>query len=392
MDTSQKNKKTDFEEIQSFTYPRLVTGKEWYIIFYAYDPARNSMRRKRIKLNYIEKKGNRRQYAEGLMKRLISKLEKGWNPWIEAENEKAYRTFNEACEHYRKSIFKLLNDGILREDTYRDYFSKLKNIEEWNSSLKDPINYVYQFDRAVITDFLEEIYIGRQNSAQTRNNYLTFIRIFCSFLLEHQYVKTKPSDGIASISKRKIKKQRTVIEENDIVRLCDYLSKNNKHFLLACYILHYCFVRRKEMSLLKLSNFNLHNKTLYIPGDISKNGESATVTLPEKIIHLMIDLKIFDNPSHYFLFSDGFKPGANHKHEKQFTDFWALRIRKDLKFPSNYQFYSLKDTGITDMLQKYDVLTVRDQARHSDIKMTNKYTPKDRKTANPLIVKHNGIF
>lgn len=392
MSALQKKKKSDLQEIQGFTYPRLVTGKEWYIIFYAFDPSSNLMRRKRIKLNFIEKKGDRRQYAENLMKRLIAKLEKGWNPWIEAENEKAYRTFSEACEHYKKTIFKLLNDGILREDTYRDYYSKLKNIEEWNNSLKTPITYIFKFDRSFITEFLEEIYIGRQNSAQTRNNYLTFIRIFSSFLLEHQYVKVKPSDGITSISKRKIKKQRTVIEERDIIRLFDYLTDNNKHFLLACYILHYCFVRRKEMSLLKLSNFNLHKQTLFIPGDISKNGESATVTIPEKIIHLMLELNIFQHPSHYFLFSDNFKPGAKHKHEKQFTDFWASKVRKDLKFPANYQFYSLKDTGITDMLQRYDVLTVRDQARHSDIKMTNKYTPKDRKTANPLIVKHEGVF
>lgn len=392
MNSLQQNLPCNCNEIKGYSVPKLHVGKEWYVGFNAYDPLTHKMKRKKIKVNHIDKVTQRRKFADGLIKRLIGKLEKGWNPWIEAENEKSYKTFSETCEHYKKYIFKLLNDGILREDTYRDYFSKLKNIQEWNINLKTPIYYIYQFDRAFITDFLEEIYIGRKNSAQTRNNYLTFIRIFSSFLLEHQYVKVKPSDGIASISRRKLKKQRTIIEETDIVRLFDYLSVRNKHYLLACYILHYCFVRRKEMSLLKLSNFNLHKQTLFIPGEISKNGESATVTIPEKIIMLMVDLGIFNNPDHYFLFSDDFKPGAKHKHEKQFTDFWANKVRKDLKFPANYQFYSLKDTGITDMLQKYDVLTVRDQARHSDIKMTNKYTPRDRKFANPLITKHEGIF
>jgi integrase len=146
------------------------------------------------------------------------------------------------------------------------------------------------------------------------------------------------------------------------------------------------------MSLLKLSYFNLQNQTLFIPGEIAKNGDSATVTLPEKIIHLMLELRIFDNPGHYYLFSKDFRPGADRKHEKQFTDYWAHNVRKHLKFSDRYQFYSLKDTGITDMLQRYDVLTVRDQARHSDIKMTDKYTPKDRIKANPLIIKHDGML
>lgn len=44
------------------------------------------------------------------------------------------------------------------------------------------------------------------------------------------------------------------------------------------------------------------------------------------------------------------------------------------------------------MLRKYDTLTVRDQARHADILMTDTYTPHDIQEANKLILKHEGIF
>lgn len=197
-----------------------------------------------------------------------------------------------------------------------------------------------------IVEFLEDIYIGRENSPRTRNNYLAFIRTFSSFLTEVQYLKTKPSEGIAAFNKRKLKKQRTIIAEEDIIRLYDYLATKNKYYLLACYIIHYCFVRRKEMSLLKLSHFSLQKQTLFIPGNISKNGEDATVTVPTNVTHLMLELKVFNNPNNY----DNFKPGANPKHEKQFTEYWAHSIRKDLRFHDNYQFYSLKDTGIIKCL------------------------------------------
>ena len=39
------------DEILSYTYPRLHTGSCWYISFYAFDPERGEMRRKRIKIN-----------------------------------------------------------------------------------------------------------------------------------------------------------------------------------------------------------------------------------------------------------------------------------------------------------------------------------------------------
>ena len=66
-------------------------------------------------------------------------------------------------------------------------------------------------------------------------------------------------------------------------------------------------------------------------------------------------------------------------------------MRKELGFSDRYKFYSLKDTGITNMLKSnMDILTVRDQARHSSILITDIYTPKDIKEANKLIVRFQG--
>lgn len=129
MPTLQKKISTPLDQIKSFTYPKLYTGVEWYVGFMAFDPVLNKLRRKRIKVNFVEGIGARRKYADGLMKRLAKKLEDGWNPWIESENEKAYHTFKDVCDHYRRYITKLEADGILRPDTYRDYTSQLRNIE-----------------------------------------------------------------------------------------------------------------------------------------------------------------------------------------------------------------------------------------------------------------------
>ena len=44
------------------------------------------------------------------------------------------------------------------------------------------------------------------------------------------------------------------------------------------------------------------------------------------------------------------------------------------------------------MLRHYDVLSVRDQARHSSILMTDIYTPHDIQEANSLIKNYQSDF
>lgn len=385
-------KNGSIKEIIGFSYPKLYTGKEWYIGFNAFDPATGIMRRKKIKLNHIEKVTERRKFASGLIYRLSKQLENGWNPWIEAENSKAYHKFNDVCERYKNYLQKLFNDGNLREKTLYGYTSMLRMFIAWNEARKIPITYIYQFDMMLTSEFLDYIYIDRNNSIRTRNNYLTWLSTFDAYLVQHSYTKTKATEGISSIKKNSSKKDREIIDDRDMIRLHDYLENENKHFLLASYILHYALIRPKEMSLLHLSDFNLAKQTIFISGEISKNKKSAVVTLPAKVIRLMIDLEIFKYPGHYYLFSDNFRPGEERKSEKAFRDFWDRKVRKVLNFPKTYKFYSLKDTGITAMLRSCDTLTVRDQARHSSILMTNIYTPQDIQDANDLLLNYEGKF
>lgn len=328
----------------------------------------------------------RRKYAADLIDRLLDKLRQGWSPFIESEGGKAYSTFEETCELYKRRILKYWKDDIIREDTYVCYMSYLRNLQQYNKKLKRPITYIYQLDRTYINDFLEHIYIDRENSAQTRDNYLTWMRVFARWLVKMGYHKTVATDGIDVLGKRSRKKTRTIIPDDQLIKLKDYVLGHNKHYLLACYLLYYCFIRPKEMSLIKIGDISIKNRTIFIPEDNSKNRKSAVVTLNVKILELMIDLDVFSNPGDYYLFGSKYMPGKEYRSEKQFRDYWNHYVRKYLKFPAIYKFYSLKDTGVTTMLkQKIDNISVRDQARHSSILMTDTYTPHDIQEANPII-------
>ena len=51
-------------ELLGFTYPKLHTGKKWFIDFFALDPLTGTMRRKKYHIDNIEKIGERRKYPD----------------------------------------------------------------------------------------------------------------------------------------------------------------------------------------------------------------------------------------------------------------------------------------------------------------------------------------
>ena len=102
--------------------------------------------------------------------------------------------------------------------------------------------------------------------------------------------------------------------------------------------------------------------------------------MPKKVLKLMIDLGIFSSPSQYYIFGPDLQPSMDQVAVNRFRQEWA-KMRKALGWPETYQFYSLKDSGISDNIDRYGLLTARDQARHTDAATTNRYA-KVKRTAH----------
>ena len=358
-----------------------------YVEFYAFDPEQGRLRRKRIKTNRVKGVVKRRQYVRDLIKRLGDQLKRGWNPWIAKDISELY-VFEDVVERYMAHIDKMFGSGYYRKETYNGYRSYLKILKEYAQKVK-PIYYVYQFDRTYCVEFLDYVFIDRDNGAQTRNNYLQFLRLFSGFMVEKGYLKSRPTEGIAPISKRLYKKERTVIPASTVSKLADYCKEHDRHFLLACYLLYYCFIRPVEMTRLRVQDFCLKSGTITIPAECSKNKQRQTVTVPKKVLKYALELGIFSAAGQDYVFSDWLRPGPNMIDPKIFRDHWA-KLRKPLHLKREWKFYSLKDTGITEMLDsKLASIEVRDQARHSSLAITEIYTDH-RSEANPEIFEIDG--
>lgn len=347
------------------------------------------MRRKKIKVNRVKSVAERRAYARGIMRRLSEQLAAGWNPWVSVTSDNDLHTFTEACERYDAHIDKMYADGNYRKETYVGYKSNLKIMRFYNSSREVPIIYTYQFDRKFCQAFLDYVFIERGTSAQTRNNYLNFLRVFSGWMLERCYTAVRASDGISPIPKRLLQKTRTVIPKEVVAKIADYLKVSDPPFLLASYLLYYCMIRPVEMTRLKIADINVTESTITIPGTASKNHQTQTVTMPRKVLEYMNEIRLFDNPSRELIFSEKLRPGKIGIDPKIFRDHWA-KVKKGLGLRNEWKFYSLKDTGITEMLDNNQTsISVRDQARHSSLAITEVYTRHGRK-ANAELLEYDG--
>lgn len=341
-----------------------------YIEFYAYNPAADALRRKRIKINRIKSKVERRKYAKEFIKRLTTQLCNGWSPFISSE-QADMEYMSDALDQYEQHCDKMLSNGYYRKETYSGYKSNIRVLREYISKHNN-IAYVYQFDKKFCSSFLDYIFIERNNCAQTRNNYLNFLRVLSGFFLEKGKIASKPTDGIRPISKRLYKKVRKSIPSELVKKIGAWLYEHDRYFLLACYILYYCYIRPIEMTRLKIGDFSVKNGTITIDASKSKNKKEQVVGVPDKVMHLAIELGVLSKQSDLYLFSDGLMPGRTPTSTKVMRDHWG-KVRQALRFDKKYQFYSLKDTGVTEMLDYMPSKTVRDQARHSSLAITDLY-------------------
>ena len=356
---------SSLQEVLKFTYPKLHTGKSWYVDFMSYDPAAGKMRRKKYMLDSIPKITERRKRASELIEALTRQLRSGWSPWVNVEDSRGYTLLSDALDRYASSL-----ERLPKYKTRKSYGSRLNVLREYISSMALPPRYVYQFDTAFVAEFLDWIHLDRECSARTRNNYRGWCSSLAAFFMERQYIATNPVEPIRTLSE--CAKKRQPLTEQMLKSMERHLMASDRMFLLACMMEYYTFIRPEELSHVKIGDISVKEQSVFIPASVSKNKRDGKVGLNDTIIKLMIELGVFAHHNDCYLFGDKMRVSEKRGSSEQFRRRW-LKLRKDMRWGDEYQFYSLKDSGIRDLANSDGIVIARDQARHSDVSTTNRY-------------------
>jgi integrase len=123
----------------------------------------------------------------------------------------------------------------------------------------------------------------------------------------------------------------------------------------------------------------MERKIIFLPKEITKDDDDRIVTMSEELHYCLQKLNLENISKDLYVFSTNWKPGKQLQNTRYIGKRWD-KLRKELKMPVEYQFYSLKDSGIVQKLQDgISPIDVRNQAGHSSLEQTNQYA----KYANP---------
>lgn len=346
------------------------TASGTLVVFYVKNPNTGILERQRIKINRIHAKKERLKYGRLLVQQVNERLYEGWNPIVEKAGFSKVVSVAEGADLYRRSYIK----GI-RPDSLRCYNSQLKAFVDFAASTGNDTKPVCQIGKREAQQFMLHIE-GRGVGAKTYNNYIRFMGQFFNFCVDKGLVKDNP---FASIKLKRVDvKKRTVIPPGDRKRIMEYFAENKMDgFRLICLLVYHCLIRPKELLMLKVSDVNLKDGIIDIRASVAKNHCERLIALPERLVSAIAAQVKGALPGDY-IFSSRYHPGRKLLSSRDTGRTWSI-MRKEIGLPDCYQLYSLKDTGITEMLEAgVPDKMVQELADHHSLEMTQKYIGKSK--------------
>ena len=366
--TSRKRVYVDYKPAE------LKINTDWLIVYYVKIPAQNEFKRFRIRVPVIHPKSERVKYGKKMALSINQKLENGWSPFYEDNNVK-YKSLEYCADLFLSYQEKEVADGIKRPDTIRAYKSYISILKNYATEKNTNMKFIIEVDFHFVGSYLDFLYYDKKKSPETYNNHLRFLNIFFEWCKTKQFVNQNPAENIKA--KPKTQKKREVLTD-DIKLKVSELQQTNFHYYVLCMVTYYCFIRRTELTKIKVSDVNLLKGFIVVSAENSKNRKTEAVTIPNIFLPILAQHLTKAKNTDFLFSSNDFKPGAKQLSPKKISDEWT-KFRKKEKFDNKFQFYSLKDTGITDLLNSgIPAIKVRDQARHYDLKITESYTARNK--------------
>ena len=358
--------------------PKMSTGKVWFVYYYCKNPGTGKMKRFRIRIEHISSsKREKTKAAQQIIAAIQSKLALGWTPFYTETAPGGYIKVFEGFDAFLKAKAKESEKQSI--DCYRSYINVFGRwLRKHGFGDDSPLS---SLTKEFARGFLDHLDESPDISPRTYNNYLAFLCTLYEWFMDKGYAPVNLFKEFKRKPRRAFKKKRRLFTDQELHALFSWLSANNPEYLAVTLLCYCCFIRPKEISLLKCGDINLTEQTVHVRGEIAKNDKDSWRTIPDSIMPALCKLNL-SNPE-WYLFGkhqgDGedFRPGPEPMFIRKISAYWDGYVRPACKFPLELQFYSLKDTGITNMLGGgVPINIVQQQADHSSVAMTAIYVGK----------------
>lgn len=359
----------------------MCVGKITRIVYYAKNPLSERLERVVVKCNRVRLKAERMRYARSIAENINEKLRKGWNPFVDRMSTEGYMSLVDAVEQ-----FICEKERELRKDSIRSYRSQAKAFLAWITAQGYSQSYACMFNEVFARKYMDSLAADDAIGARTYNSYLRFQRTLFFWMMERRYATENPFQNIKA--KRVDEKQRLALPPEVKEQIRAYVERHcMREWDAVMQLCYRCFIRPKEIMMLRVQDVDLKEWVITIPATVAKNHHERVVAIPGVLRGFFAGLEGL--PRTYYIFSTGYRPGHVLKDTRDVGKTWA-EMRDELGIDKCYTFYSLKDTGITEMLEAgVPAKLVKELADHHSLEMTERYT---HRSAAQKVLKYDDVL
>lgn len=361
----------------NFKPAALSIGKSWEIVYHCEDPATGKLHRFREKVNHIKKVSERKRYAAFRLKKINEQLYSGWNPFIEKDSPRGFTEIAVALD-----VFLTKKCKELKPNSVRTYRSVIRIFNKWLKQEGFDKMPCASFNKLHALNYLDYI-DSRVRSNESYNNQRRVLIATFNWLIHQLYCSVNHFEKTSK--RKKEEKERVPIFAETRARIKDYFAKENPDMLIVSLLTFHALLRPGEISQLRRSYFDLEKNIIRVPGQITKSGKSRKSTIGPGLKEQLVKWNFNGATGDDFIF-----PSKTSKkiaiNQRRFTQSWD-EMRTALKLNKKMQLYSLRDSGIIQLIQDGVSLDrVRYQAGHSSLTITNGYAQYVESNGNEQII------
>lgn len=356
-------------------YPSIGYVVEYYVL----DPETEKFLKKRIKLSRLVHRYPTKQKkmlaAQQVADNLNAKLRGGWSPLHQTEDSRLYTPLSALRERFLSAKEA---EGC-RQTTLVQYGSVTDIWLRWCEDNGHAQKYSGTFLHPEAVRYMDDV-MALGNRHRSFNNTLKVMKAFFQWAMEHCYAKENPFAGIKTLKKEK--KIRILVPPEARKKIAAHYAEVRPAMNIVCQLVYSSAIRPAEILRVQLKHVNLAGHYIVIPAENAKNHHERYATLTPELVRMLEpvmeryyrgDRK---DRGELYLFgkNEELCPDRLPVNKSYFQKSWE-RMRRATGLPKEMQLYSLRDTGITDLLHAgMDPLTVQHHADHSSLAIQKIYT------------------